>query len=123
VGRGIKPDHLGLGEPLDEQLGRVARPAAEIEHAGGAIERHLRDEIARGPCAVVLELEILASGPVVHDYLFALVCNILVVMAGTSPGHPRLTSFQRKTWMPGTTGHDGESGFVKQYILTAELLV
>jgi hypothetical protein len=31
VGRGVDADHLGIGKPLDQQFGRVARPAAEID--------------------------------------------------------------------------------------------
>jgi len=45
----------------------VARPAAEIEHPLGALEQHLRQQIARRPRAIVFELEILASGPVVYQ--------------------------------------------------------
>jgi len=64
VGRRVEPDHLGVGIALDQQLGRIARPAAEIDHAPRRRERHLRQQIARRARAVVLELEILAGGPV-----------------------------------------------------------
>ena len=62
--------------------GTVARTGHEIVHvtlarpvpwrAGFArIERHLSEKIARGPGAIVFKLEILPSGPVVHQ------CNVL----------------------------------------------
>ena len=48
---------------LGEQLGRVARPAADIDDAPGPVERHARQKIARRPRALVLELEILGGRP------------------------------------------------------------
>ena len=64
VGRGIDSDDLGLRIACDQQLGGIAGPAAEIDHAAGRLQRHLREQIARRPRALVLELEILARAPV-----------------------------------------------------------
>ena len=65
VGRGIEADHFGLRIALDQQLGGVAGPAAEIDHPARRRKRHLRQEIARRARALVLELEVLARTPVV----------------------------------------------------------
>src|SRR5262249_765432 len=65
IWRGIDPDHLRVGEPFDQQFGRVARSAAEIDYALRIIERDMRQEISRRASALVLELEILPGTPVV----------------------------------------------------------
>jgi hypothetical protein len=51
-------------KPLDQQLGRVARPAAEIDHAPRRLQWHLRQKIARRARALILEFEVLPGGPV-----------------------------------------------------------
>ncbi len=66
IRRGVEPDDFGLGKTLDEKLGRIARPAAEIDHKPRPLQRHLREQIARRAGAFVLEFEILAGAPVFH---------------------------------------------------------
>lgn len=66
VVRRVEADHLGLREPLDEQLGRITRPAAEIDDTAGSGERHLRQQVARRTRALILKFQVLARAPVVH---------------------------------------------------------
>lgn len=51
-------------EALDKKLGRIARPAAEIDHVPGNLQRHPRKQIPRRPRPLILETEILRRRPV-----------------------------------------------------------
>jgi len=64
VGRGVEAGYVGLRPALGEQFGRIARPAADVDHAPWRRHRHLGEQIPRGPRALVLELEVLGGGPV-----------------------------------------------------------
>jgi hypothetical protein len=66
VRRGIKPYRLGVRVAGDEQLGGIAGSAAQIDDPLCPRERDLRDQIARRPRALILELEILRGAPVGH---------------------------------------------------------
>ena len=66
VGRGIEADDFRLRKALDQKLGRVARPAAEIDDEPRPLQRHLRHQVARRPGPVILEFEILRRAPVFH---------------------------------------------------------
>jgi len=64
VGRGIQSGDFGLRIACDQKLGGIAGPAAEIDHAAGRLQRHLREQVARRTRTLVFELEILTRVPV-----------------------------------------------------------
>ena len=66
VRRRIEPDYLRLRKALDQKLSGIARPAAEIDHKARICQRHLREQIARRPCPLVLKFQILPRAPIFH---------------------------------------------------------
>src|SRR5215813_247990 len=82
IGRGIEPDYLRLRKALDQKLGGIAGPTAEIDRQARLPQRHLREQIARRPRALVLEFEILPRAPVFHaaDLWFEIVETIRVFL-------------------------------------------
>ena len=65
VRRAVEAAYRGIRPALDQKLGRIARPAADIDDPAREVDRHLGCEITRRPRALVLELQILSGGPVV----------------------------------------------------------
>ena len=55
------PITVAFGPALDQELGRIARAAADIDDLAGIGQRDLREQIARRARALVLELEILLA--------------------------------------------------------------
>src|SRR5262249_30428065 len=85
-------------------------------HAPGVIKRHLGEQIARGPGAVVLEFEVLASRPVVHDCVFTLAHKFAPSWPGLSrPSTSFLIGMTKEDVdARDKRGHDGESGSVER---------
>jgi hypothetical protein len=66
VGRGIEPGDHRLGPAPAQQPGAVTRAAAEIDDPPRRREIEAREEVERGPCALVGEAQILRGVPTVH---------------------------------------------------------
>src|SRR6185437_12394229 len=66
VGRRIDAGNCSLRPALDEKLGRISRTAADIDDLAGVGKGDLREQIARGARALILEFEILLCAPVRH---------------------------------------------------------
>src|SRR5207244_2662501 len=64
VGRGINAYDVRGRKPVDQKFRRITGSASQIDDARRPVERHLCEQIARRPRALVLELEILPSTPV-----------------------------------------------------------
>ena len=76
VGRRIDAGDRRLRPALDQKLGRISRPAPDIDHLARIGHRDLRQQIARRPGPLVLEFEILLRAPVRHAQL---PCQLLVL--------------------------------------------
>ena len=81
VGRGVEADHPRLRITLHQKRGGIAGPTAEIDHAARRLKRHLRQQIARWPRALVLEFEVLAGTPIVghqrENFLYLIRCGMV----------------------------------------------
>src|SRR5438045_7669168 len=98
VGRGIKSDHFGLRKTLDEKLGGIARPAAEVDHKARLLQRHLREQVARRAGALVLEFKVLPRAPVFH----ALPCGLRLPLGfaySASPSRRRSLCLCGRRWL------------------------
>jgi hypothetical protein len=49
---------------LDQQFGRIAGAAADVDDAVRILARHLREQIACRPRALILEFQVLGGRPV-----------------------------------------------------------
>ena len=81
VGRGIDADDLGLRKASEQQLGRVAGSAAQIEYAPRRVQRHLRQQVAWRPRALILEFQVLPRAPVRghqrENFLYLIRCGMV----------------------------------------------
>jgi len=84
----IDPDDLRLRPARDQEFGGVAGTTTDIDDLARRDERDLRQQIARRPGPLVLELQILLGAPIVHRVPVLLSTSI-------NNGEPIINSYAR----------------------------